>query len=241
MYVQCVGEGAPNLEDLRELLRSKFPGASVLDKPEYGVVSTGLGELDSVLPGGVPLGAMTLLTGGASCGKTGIALAAAARFTQSEARVGWVHDGALSASSLAHAGVVPEYLLQVRAESTGQALRCTDFLLRWQAFHFLVLDWPRPASRGSAWNRLNRLVTGAPHALMVLCAPRPPGSPVRFCAAVHLRVDRHAGATRVRLAKSRYPHDVDRAILRSRRLPGAPFELLPEHPGLGQRRHEDWG
>jgi len=235
-----MGAAAPKLDELRDLLRSKFPGAGVLDRPEYGVLSTGRGELDAVLPGGVPLGAMTLLTGGASCGKTGIALAAAAGVTRGEGRVAWVHDGSLSAPSLAHAGVAPERVLQVRAESTAQALRCTDFLLRWQAFHFLVLDWPRPAARGPAWNRLNRLVTGAPHALMVLCAPRPPGSPVRFCAAVHLRVERHDGGTRVKLAKSRFTRASEHAVLRRRGMPGAPFELLPEHPGLGQRRHEDW-
>jgi hypothetical protein len=236
-----MGAAALKLDELRDLLRSKFPGSSVLDRPEYGVVSTGLTELDALLPGGIPLGAMTLITGGASCGKTGIALVTAARITQQEGRVAWVHDGSLSAPSMAHAGVVPENLLQVRAESTAQALRCTDFLLRWQAFHFLVLDWPRPSARGTAWNRLNRLVTGAPHALMVLCAPRPPGSPVRFCASIHLQVERRGIDTRVKLAKSRFAHRSDQAILRPRRMPGSPFALLPELPGLGQRHHEDWG
>lgn len=240
MYVQCVGAAAPKIDELRDLIRSKFPGAGVLDRPEYGVISTGLSKLDAMLPGGVPLGAMTLITGGASCGKLGIALATAAKITRGEGRVAWVHDGSLSAPSMAQAGIVPEHVLQVRAESTAQALRCTDFLLRWQAFHLLVLDWPRPSARGTAWNRIHRLVTGAPHALMVLAAPRPPGSPARFCASVHLRVERSHGATRVKLVKSRFTRDSDVAVLPSRRMPGAAFELLPEHPGLGQQRHEDW-
>jgi hypothetical protein len=44
----------------------------------------------------------------------------------------------------------------------------------------------------------------------------------------------------VKLVKSRFTRDSDVAVLPSRRMLGAPFELLPEHPGLGQQRHEDW-
>ena len=235
-----MGAAAPKIAELRALLRARFPGASVLDQPECGVVATGLEDLDSVLPGGFPKGATTLITGSASCGKTGIALAASARVTQDEGRVAWVHDGSLSPPSLTHAGVVTEQLLQVHAESTAQAMRCTDFLLRWRGFHLVILDWPRPGAHGTAWNRLQRLVTGAPHALLVLCAPRPPGSPVRFCASVHLHVERRSETTHVRTMKSRFEHAAEHADIASRRMEGAPFELLPEHPGLGQRRHEEW-
>ena len=214
------------LASLRDLLRTQFPGQGVLDRPEYGFLGSGVEALDALLGGGLPAGALTLLTGGPSSGKTGIALAFCAELTRKGGSVAWVHQGALSAASVAHAGVVLERLLAVRADSSVQAQRCVDFLLRWQAFHLVVLDHPRRGGRGAAWTRIHKLVTGSQEALLVLAPPLPDGDPLRYCASVHADASRAGGGgtgAELALLKSRYRRTGGVARLRSCGMEGAPF------------------
>ena len=227
------------LSSLRALLRTRFPTVRGRDQPEYGTLPTGLAAVDALLPGGVPRGALTLFSGAASSGKTSLALAVAAGWTRQGGVVGWVHQGAWSPPSAAHAGIDPGRLLSVRAGSGEQALRCTDFLLRWQAFPLVVLDWTGSGGRGAAWSRLGRLVSGSRSALVVLAQEPRPGDPVRFGASVHLTCARGDAAVRVHLDKSRYGGRVDAAVLRRKVMPGAPFPLLHDLPGLGQRWNEE--
>ena len=231
------------LASLRDLLRTKFPGQGVLDRPEYGFLSSGVAELDQLLGGGLPAGALTLITGGPSCGKTGVALAFCAELTRQGGSVAWVHQGSLSAASVAHAGVVLERLLAVRAGSPVQAQRCTDFLLRWQAFHLVVVDHVGRGGRGAAWTRIHKLVTGSQEALLVLASPLPTGDPLRYCASLHAEASRRSGSggmtSELTLLKSRYQRTRGRGSLRSCGMEGAPFLLLPDLPGLGQDQYDE--
>lgn len=232
------------LASLRDLLRTKFPGQGVLDRPEYGFLSSGVPELDELLGGGLPAGALTLITGGPSCGKTGLALAFCAELTRQGGSVAWVHQGGLSAASVAHAGVVLERLLAVRAGSSVQAQRCADFLLRWQAFHLVVMDHPGRGGRGAAWTRIHKLVTGSREALLVLAPPLPGGDPLRYCASVHADASRDRGeglTSALTLLKSRYRRTGGVVSLRSCGMEGAPLVLLPDLPGLGQAWHDEIG
>jgi hypothetical protein len=231
------------IASLRALLEQRFPNTRHFDKPEYGALSTGIDALDALLPGGVPRGAITLLSGEPSCGKTGIALAVAAELTRQGGQLAWGHDGTLSSAAAAQARVDLGRLLQVRVSSASQALRCADFLLRWNAFHLVVLDWPQRGGRGTDWNRVHRLVTGSNNALLVLGADPREGAPVRYCASLHLRIEQQPAAqgttTSVQVAKSRYGTVGASARLERRRMPGEPFQLLPDLPGLGQGWHEE--
>jgi len=229
------------LAELRELLRSKFPGLGVLDQLEYGVLGSGIEALDGLLPGGLPRGALTLLTGGPSCGKTAIALAFVAELLRQGGSAAWVHLGALSAATVAHAGIDGARLLSVRAESLGQARRCVDFLLRWQAFHLVVVDWPGRGGRGADWNRVHRLVTGSPDALLVLAPDLPGGDPLRYCSSLSAEVAREGRFVEVELVKSRYQRTGGRARLARAGMPDAPFSLLSDLPGLGQDWHDEIG
>lgn len=233
------------LDSLRGLLDTRFPGTTVLDAPRYGVVASGL-ALDELLPGGLPRGAVTLLTGGPSCGKTGAALACAASWTGQGGTLAWLHDGALSAPSAAHARVDLGRCLHVRGETTAQLLRCLDYLLRWQAFGLVVVDWTSPrAGRGASWNRLMRLVTGSRTALLVLAPPLPEGDPLRYVASVHIELTRRASrgggapVTDATLLRSRYGHPGGFVRLAGGGMLGAPFPLLPDLPGLGQDAHDE--
>lgn len=231
------------IASLREMLRRKFPGQAVLDRPEYGALPSGISGLDELLPDGLPRGALTLLCGSPSCGKTGAALAFCAELTRQGGDAAWVHQGALSAASAAHAGVDLGRLLAVRAGSLSQALRCTDFLLRWQAFHLVVLDCPAAGGRGSDWNRVHRLVTGSTQALLVLAPPLQQGDPLRYCASVHIDVVRRPGSGKLScdlsLARSRSRPAGRTSRLATCGMDVAPFHLLPDLPGLGQEWHDE--
>lgn len=235
------------LAELRALLQEQHPGVQTLDSPEYGVLASGLGSLDALLPGGLPRGALSLFTGSDSSGKTGAALAFVASWTRQGGTAAWLHQGALSVASAAHAGIDLRQLLQVRAESRAQAFRCADFLLRWQAFGLVVVDWPGRAGRGANWNRLQRLVNGSRTALVVLGRPRPPGDPLPYCASIHLAFARApgrgggAGHVESELLRSRYARAGGRVRLEPGGMSGAPFQLLPDLPGLGQRWHDEVG
>jgi len=230
---------------LRELLKRRFPGTNRVERPNHGVVPTGVDAVDALLPGGLPRGAASLLSGPPSSGKTGIALRAAAQLTAEGGQVAWVHRGGLSVSSAVWAGVVPERLLQVHAESDLEALRCADYLLRWQAFHMVVLDWVGPGGHGGRWNRLHKLVVGSSIALVVLSPPPGTGDPLRFVASVHLAVERvpdqPAHAVLVELDKTRYgrPDGPAHAVVRYGGMEGAPFALDPDLPGLAQQWNEE--
>ncbi len=228
---------------LRELLKQRFPGTTQLDKPDVGVLPTGVPGIDRLLPGGLPRGSVSLLSGPPSSGKTGAALRVVAGLTAQRGQVAWVHRGAFSPASAAWAGVEPDNLLQVQAESDSEALRCTDFLLRWQAFHLVVLDWIGRGGHGSRWNRLQRLVTDSPSTLVVIAPSPAPGDPLRFVSSVHLAFerapDRPARQVVVELDKTRYarPDGPSHELIEHHGMPGAPFMLDPALPGLGQRWH----
>ena len=230
------------LASLRSLLRQRFPESTLQGAPSSGVLPGGLAVLDGLLPGGLPCGAITLFSGFVSSGKTGLALGFAAQLTRSGGRLAWVHQGGFSAPSAQQAGVLLDSLLAVRVSSFAEARRCADFLLRYQAFELVVLDWPGRGGGGKAWTRLHRLVTGSEQVLLVLTPSLRPADPLRYCASLILDVERDLAASQINisLGKSRYGRAGEGEALP---WPGAPGELLllPELPGLGQAMHDEVG
>lgn len=250
MYVQCmpvrsVTATSPtkSLASLRSLLRQRFPDATLQGPATPGVLPGEITALDALLPGGLPRGAITLFSGFVSSGKTGLALAFAAALTRSGGRLAWVHQGSFSAPSAQQAGVDLDSLLAVRTSSFEETRRCADFLLRYQAFELVVVDWPgRSAGGGNPWTRLHRLVTGSEQVLLVLTPSLRPADPLRYCASLILEVERDLVASQLnlRLGKSRYGRAGEGSMLR---WSGGADELLllPELPGLGQEMHDEVG
>ncbi len=103
-------------------LASRIPGA-LTPRPRIlrDLAATGIPELDALLEGGLPIGAISELVGKHSSGRTTIALAARAEKTQESKPVAWVDTSdALDPESAAAAGVDLSRLLWVRC---GQAPR----------------------------------------------------------------------------------------------------------------------
>jgi hypothetical protein len=135
-------------------LERRFPAAlTPVPRTIRETASTGIEEVDQLLEGGLPVGAISEVTGPESSGRTSLILAFLAQRTQQGQVCAWVdaHD-AFDAESAAANGVDLKRLLWVRCRSTAltakskpwprldQALRATDLLLQAGGFAALVLD-----------------------------------------------------------------------------------------------------
>jgi len=149
--------------------------------------STGISQIDNQLDGGLPVGAISELTGPASSGKTTLAIAFLAQRTLDGQVCAWVdvHD-ALDPVSAAASGLLLPQLLWVRCRESNprgqsrpwprleQALRATDLLLQAGGFAAIVLDLaetkPEHASRIplATWFRFRQAAHRSRTALIVL-------------------------------------------------------------------------
>jgi len=127
------------------------------------VAATGISQVDELLSGGLPVGAISELTGPASSGRTSLALAFLARRTAEGSVCAWIDTcDAFDPESAAASGVCLNQLLWVRCRNSStaprapyqrksasenrpwtrleQALRTTDILLQAGGFAAIVLD-----------------------------------------------------------------------------------------------------
>jgi recombination protein RecA len=117
------------------------------------VASTGVGAVDVLLGGGLPIGAISELTGPESSGRTSLALSFVAERTEAEQVCAWIDaDDALDPESASACGIELERLLWVRCRNAkqetktrpwiklDQALRATDLLLQVGGFAAIILD-----------------------------------------------------------------------------------------------------
>jgi hypothetical protein len=127
------------------------------------VVPTGIPQIDELLNGGIPVGAITELTGPASSGRTSIAISALAQRTREGSVCAWIDaKDSLDPESAAANGLSLNHLLWVRCSDKvvtqpdrsqwknardsqpwtrlDQALRATDLLLQSGGFAAIVLD-----------------------------------------------------------------------------------------------------
>jgi hypothetical protein len=143
---------------IEHALERRFPAA--LTPAPHAIretAPTGIAEVDRLLGGGLPVGAISEVTGPESSGRTTLALSFVAGRTQEGLVCAWVDAGdTLDAESAAASGVNLRQLLWVRCRSEGpiargqdrakpwprldQALRATDLLLQAGGFAALVLD-----------------------------------------------------------------------------------------------------
>jgi hypothetical protein len=139
---------------IEHALEHRFPSAlTPVPRAIREVASTGIDSIDSFLDGGLPVGAISEITGPDSSGRTSLALALVAHCMESDQVCAWVDVGdALDPESAAASGVNLKRMLWVRCtnadrKSTAkpwarldQALRATDLLLQVGGFGAIVLD-----------------------------------------------------------------------------------------------------
>ncbi len=172
-------------------LERRFPSAlSPAPRNLQETVSTGIFEVDRLLDGGLPVGAISEITGPVSSGRTSLALAFLAARTLEERVCAWVDaNDAFDSESAAASGVALRQLLWVRCHALSpdvrswaspdlstldQALRATDLLLQAGGFSALVLDLGSTAPEHSArvplatWFRFRQAADRTRCSLLVL-------------------------------------------------------------------------
>lgn len=148
---------------IEHALERRFPAAlTPAPRAIRETAPTGIDEVDRLLGGGLPVGAISEVAGPESSGRTTLALSFVAGRTREGLVCAWVDAGdALDAESAAASGVNLRQLLWVRCRSESpiargqdrakpssakpwprldQALRATDLLLQAGGFAALVLD-----------------------------------------------------------------------------------------------------
>jgi hypothetical protein len=148
---------------IEQALEGRFPSALTPMARTIGeTASTGIGAVDGLLEGGLPVGAISEVVGQTSSGRTSLTLSFVAKRTQEGQAAAWVDAGdAFDPESAAANGVNLRQLLWVRCRSVAgsgkawarleQAIRSTDLLLQGGGFGAIVLDLggtsPEHASR----------------------------------------------------------------------------------------------
>ncbi|HEY2473085.1 MAG TPA: ATPase domain-containing protein [Terracidiphilus sp.] len=145
-------------------LQHRYPAAlTPAPRAVREVATTGISSLDELLDGGLPVGAISELTGPTSSGRTNIALAFLASRTKDGSVCAWVDArDAFDPESAAANGIGLKHLLWVRCREApykqepsstntlrnksqpwirlDQAIRATDLLLQAGGFASIVLD-----------------------------------------------------------------------------------------------------
>jgi len=133
-------------------LENRFPAAlTPVPRTIRETAPSGISQVDLLLDGGLPVGAISELTGPDSSGRTSLALAFLAGRTREGLVCAWVDaDDAFDAESAAASGISLKQLLWVRCRGAipaakpwtrlDQALRATDLLLQAGGFAALILD-----------------------------------------------------------------------------------------------------
>jgi len=181
---------------IENALERRFPSA-LTPQPRtiLETASTGIPEVDRLLDGGLPVGAISEITGPVSSGRTSLALAFLAQRTSEDRVCAWVDaNDSLDSESAAANGVALKQLLWVRCKNQlqgtkpierpdfsrpvfsrlDQALRATDLLLQAGGFAALVLDLGSTAPEHAAkvslatWFRFRQAADRTRCSLLVL-------------------------------------------------------------------------
>ncbi len=144
--------------EIERSLAHRFPSAlTPMPRRFREVEATGIAAVDELLEGGMPVGAISEVTGAESSGRTSLALAFLARRTAEGRICAWVDvSDSFDPESAAANGVTLRQLLWVRCRDRSvtrkagskakpwtrldQALRATDLLLQAGGFAAIVLD-----------------------------------------------------------------------------------------------------
>lgn len=179
--------------EIEHALERSFPAAlSPASRSFHETASTGVETIDALLEGGLPVGAISELTGPASSGRTSLTLAFLAQRTSAGQVCAWVDtNDAFDPESAAASGVNLRQLLWIRlgrrkavqasnrkAEKPwtrlDQALRATDLLLQAGGFAAIVLDLGDTAAEYAlriplaTWFRFRQAADRARSSLVVL-------------------------------------------------------------------------
>lgn len=160
-------------------------------KFSFETLTTGIAEIDA-LSNGLPLGAITEITGATSSGRTSVLLSVLAQATWGDEACALIDMGdRFDPASAAHAGIALDRLLWIRcANNLERAFKATDLVLQSGGFGLVMLDMADIAAQyarrivSSWWYRFRHAIEHTPTALVVISQT----SCVRSCASLSLEL-----------------------------------------------------
>ncbi len=171
-------EGTESKGERFELLKARL-SAMPSALPVEGLVSTAIPELDRLLGGGFPAGAVVTLEG--LTGRWSLAAGLIARMTR-RGLVAILDDGSLYPPALAEAGALLERILVVPVRKALATARAADILLRSRICRLILM--PAITLRDAVWERLARLAHRSGALLIVVAA----GAGAALSAAAGVRL-----------------------------------------------------
>ena len=174
--------------EIERTLERRFP-AALTPQPQtiYEVAACGISAVDELLDGGLPVGAISEVTGPESSGRTSLALSFLAQRTREGQVCAWVDvNDTLDPESAAASSVSLRQLLWVRCKDADraangkpwarldQALKAVDLILQAAGFAAIVLDLgSMPAQHANriplaTWFRFKQAVHRSRASLVVL-------------------------------------------------------------------------
>ena len=184
--------------EIESEVSSRFGDAFKLhEKRPAEVVSTGIGEIDSFIGGGLPRGAITEIFGPASSGRTSFLLSVMAHAATHDEVCALVDtSNTFDPGSAANASMDFERLLWIRcANNLEHAFKATDLLLQGGGFGLVMLDLgdvpTKDAKRiiSSWWYRFRRTLESTPTVMVVITEE----SCAKSCAALALELKQESG------------------------------------------------
>ena len=132
-------------------------------------------ELDKLLGGGFPVRTLTEIGGGATSGRTSLALAVAALATRQNHLVAWIDiNNSLDPHCVEQAGMVSGRFVWLRFPEMNferQAFRAAEEIIRGQSMQLLVIDMVgkrRLANNNRKWIRLKKALRETPMVCLIL-------------------------------------------------------------------------
>jgi hypothetical protein len=177
--------------EIESALARRFESSFQRRKFSFETLTTGIAEIDA-LSNGLPLGAITEITGATSSGRTSVLLSVLAQATWSDEVCALIDmDDRFDPASAAHAGIGLDRLLWIRCTNNlERTFKATDLVLQSGGFGLVMLDMADVAAQyarrivSSWWYRFRHAIEHTPTALVVISQT----SCVRSCASLSLEL-----------------------------------------------------
>lgn len=202
-----------DVESIRQYLKAQNPSLGLSRADETR--ATGIPEIDRLLDGGLPKGAITVFTGSSGAGRMTIAAQAAAEETRAGRAVAWVDaSGTLYPPALHQAGVDLSRVLMVRGVRE-RALFAAEQILASGAFGLVVVSGLDSLSQ-AALRRVQTSSEGSNASAVLILESHASASVTN--AALKLKIARRASGIQVEVEKSRSELVGRRTLLETPRL-----------------------
>lgn len=191
---------------LRAYLRSKAPFLGARES-----IETGTEALDQILNGGIPKGALTVITGQLGSGRMSLAGQVLAAQTRAGRLVAWIDaQGLLHPPALEAHGVDLERLLMVRTDgrTASKAAFAAEQIIDTGAFGAVVVSGLDAELNAAAARRLQTASEGARVATVLIVEP--PAAERLQGATLKLHLTRRAQHVQIEVVKDRSGHATGR-------------------------------